>query len=84
MKDLILTYSNNLAYAFNSDSMLMIEALAIQMKVAWETGQTIYLCGNGGSAGSAPRMAFGDSSLLLTLNVLEGFLDRTINSSCTG
>jgi D-sedoheptulose 7-phosphate isomerase len=50
-------YASRLAIALSSPTLQRIETLAIAFKEAWNSRHTIYLCGNGGSAGNAIHLA---------------------------
>ena len=53
MKKLIEQYLDQLTKAFDSDVSDEIEKLGEALNKVWESGNTLYICGNGGSAGNA-------------------------------
>jgi D-sedoheptulose 7-phosphate isomerase len=53
----IKDYQNDLTTALKSEAMNGIEELCTQLLLAWRNGRSIYLCGNGGSAGNAIHLA---------------------------
>lgn len=57
MNEIILNYSKKINEAFSSSTMSLVDKLAHEMKLAWENKNTIYFCGNGGSAGNANHLA---------------------------
>jgi len=57
MNEIILNYSKKINEAFSSSTMSLVDKLANEMKLAWENKNTIYFCGNGGSAGNANHLA---------------------------
>lgn len=57
MQTLIDTYTEKLARAMKMDAMQQVPILAAALRDAWTAQRTIYLCGNGGSAGNAIHMA---------------------------
>jgi len=57
VEKLIETYIANMHLALASPALREIPKLAIAMQVAWRDKKTIYLCGNGGSAGNANHLA---------------------------
>lgn len=57
MQDHIKAYGERLISALNMDAMKETETLARALRETWNTGATIYLCGNGGSAGNAIHIA---------------------------
>ena len=57
MRDLIGRYRQTLSAALSLEAMDGVPALAEAMRSAWRDGRTIYLCGNGGSAGNANHLA---------------------------
>jgi D-sedoheptulose 7-phosphate isomerase len=54
---LIAGYARSLSQAMASDAMDQVPALAEALRRAWSAGRTVYLCGNGGSAGNAIHLA---------------------------
>ena len=52
-----IAYARKLADALSMDAMARIQELGEALREAWQRGQTIYLCGNGGSAGNAIHLA---------------------------
>jgi D-sedoheptulose 7-phosphate isomerase len=54
---LIADYARKLNQAMASDAMGEVPALAEALRRAWTEGLTVYLCGNGGSAGNAIHLA---------------------------
>jgi D-sedoheptulose 7-phosphate isomerase len=54
---LIAGYARKPNQAMASDAVDQVPALAEALRRAWTEGRTVYLCGNGGSAGNAIRLA---------------------------
>ncbi|NDE72019.1 MAG: SIS domain-containing protein, partial [Actinobacteria bacterium] len=50
-------YAERLSAALRLPAVSEVAKLARVFKDAWDTGKTIYLCGNGGSAGNAIHLA---------------------------
>ena len=50
-------YADRLASGFEMDAMDNLPVLADALRRAWRDGRTVYLCGNGGSAGNAIHIA---------------------------
>jgi D-sedoheptulose 7-phosphate isomerase len=57
MRGDIARYSRALAEALALDAMDAVPALGEALRQCWREGRTIYLCGNGGSAGNAIHLA---------------------------
>lgn len=57
MQQHITDYSSRLAGALTLPAIKQVPELAAAFKQAWDTKKTIYLCGNGGSAGNAIHLA---------------------------
>jgi D-sedoheptulose 7-phosphate isomerase len=57
MKNHIKNYTNKLSRAMNLEAIDDIQTLAEALLEAWIGGRSIYLCGNGGSAGNAIHLA---------------------------
>ena len=57
MQQHITEYSARLAGALTLPAINKVPDLAAAFKQAWDTKKTIYLCGNGGSAGNAIHLA---------------------------
>ena len=57
MIEQIRQYADRLNSALNLPAIERVPELAQAFKDAWDTGKTIYLCGNGGSAGNAIHLA---------------------------
>ena len=57
MKNIISTYSKKLTDALSLEAMHQVPVLADALLTAWRAGGTIYICGNGGSAGNAIHLA---------------------------
>jgi D-sedoheptulose 7-phosphate isomerase len=57
MHQLVSEYSQKLADALQLDAMNDVPQLGEALRNAWASGHTIYLCGNGGSAGNAIHIA---------------------------
>lgn len=53
----IKTYSEKLSRALSLSAMNQIPTLGESLREAWQAHRTIYLCGNGGSAGNAIHLA---------------------------
>lgn len=57
MQQLVKDYSSRLSHAMRMDAMNGVPALGNALREAWRVGSTVYLCGNGGSAGNAIHLA---------------------------
>ena len=57
LEKIVNDYSEKINKAFKSDTMKKIALLTESLKTAWENGNVIYFCGNGGSAGNAIHLA---------------------------
>lgn len=57
MIDQIAAYRERLHRAMGMPAIEKVPVLAQAFKDAWDSGNTIYLCGNGGSAGNAIHLA---------------------------
>ena len=57
MKQLINAYAQRLAHALTLPAIDEVPKLAEAFRLAWKNKQTIYICGNGGSAGNANHLA---------------------------
>jgi D-sedoheptulose 7-phosphate isomerase len=57
MLDIQTTYLDRINQCFAMPAMAIVPFLADKMRTAWQTGHTIYFCGNGGSAGNANHLA---------------------------
>jgi D-sedoheptulose 7-phosphate isomerase len=57
MRDLIGRYRQAFAAALGLEAMDVVPTLGEALRQAWQSGRTIYLCGNGGSAGNANHLA---------------------------
>jgi len=57
MEQLISEYIKRMHKALELPAMKEVPKLATAMQVAWKNKKTIYLCGNGGSAGNANHLA---------------------------
>ena len=57
MQEHIREYVARLSDALTFDAMEQIPVLGAALRSAWEEGRTVYLCGNGGSAGNAVHLA---------------------------
>jgi len=53
----VQAYSAKLARALDLEAMAAVPLLGEALREAWKTGHTVYLCGNGGSAGNAIHLA---------------------------
>jgi D-sedoheptulose 7-phosphate isomerase len=51
------TYKENLGRALGMATMSELPKLGEALRDAWRLGHTVYLCGNGGSAGNAIHLA---------------------------
>jgi D-sedoheptulose 7-phosphate isomerase len=51
------TYKNNLSRALGMAAMSELPKMGEALRNAWRFGHTVYLCGNGGSAGNAIHLA---------------------------
>ena len=54
---LIASYRRDLDRALGMEAMAAVPALAEALRRGWAEGKTVYLCGNGGSAGNAIHLA---------------------------
>lgn len=57
IKNHISSYVNRLTDALNHDAISGAEVLALSLLDAWRENKSIYICGNGGSAGNAIHLA---------------------------
>ena len=57
MRQHVKDYAERLAGALGLSAMMEIPILADALVQAWKTDRTVYLCGNGGSAGNAIHLA---------------------------
>jgi len=57
MEQLISEYIKRMHTALELPAMKEVPRLAAAMQLAWKNKKTIYLCGNGGSAGNANHLA---------------------------
>jgi D-sedoheptulose 7-phosphate isomerase len=57
MEQLVKAYSSKLSHAMSMNAMDEVPALGAALREAWRVGSTVYLCGNGGSAGNAIHLA---------------------------
>lgn len=57
MDNYIAVYKERLNYALNQDVMSRVPELGQALRQAWQNGKTVYICGNGGSAGNAVHLA---------------------------
>lgn len=57
MENHIRSYARKLQQALDLDAMTIIPQLGFALLSAWRSNKTVYLCGNGGSAGNAIHMA---------------------------
>jgi D-sedoheptulose 7-phosphate isomerase len=57
MQTIVANYFEKLNNSFSEDKIKMVEELDNLLKQAWQKGNTIYFCGNGGSAGNAVHLA---------------------------
>lgn len=57
MQTIVANYFEKLNNSFSEDKIKMVEELAHVLKQAWQKGNTVYFCGNGGSAGNAVHLA---------------------------
>lgn len=57
MHSFIESYTNRLTKAMQLNAMNDVMQLVGALRDAWKLGKTIYLCGNGGSAGNAIHLA---------------------------
>ncbi len=69
MVSLISEYTQKFNRAFTSSTMHRIQTLAEALEDAWVNGNTVYLCGNGGSASNAVHIA---NDLLYGVGVHKG------------
>jgi D-sedoheptulose 7-phosphate isomerase len=53
----IRTYAEKLSRALSQNAMEEIPTLGEALRECWRLGRTVYLCGNGGSAGNAMHLA---------------------------
>ncbi|PLZ01925.1 phosphoheptose isomerase [Burkholderia sp. WAC0059] len=57
MQELIHNYATRLTQALAMDAMHQVPVLAAALRDAWGAGRSVFLCGNGGSAGNAVHLA---------------------------
>ncbi len=57
MQEHIKSYTDKLARALTLGAMQEVQMLGEVLREAWQQGRSIYLCGNGGSAGNAVHLA---------------------------
>jgi D-sedoheptulose 7-phosphate isomerase len=57
IRELIATYAQTLNRALAMEAMDTVPMLAEALRRCWAEGRTVYLCGNGGSAGNAIHLA---------------------------
>jgi D-sedoheptulose 7-phosphate isomerase len=57
MQALVKGYADKLSRAMALAAMDQVPALGFALREAWRDGRTVYLCGNGGSAGNAIHLA---------------------------
>ena len=57
MQQLVRDYAAKLSHAMTLDAMDEVPVLGTALRDAWRDGRTVYLCGNGGSAGNAIHLA---------------------------
>ena len=57
MKQMISDYSERLKHALSLPAIDEVPLLAQAFRLAWGNKKTIYMCGNGGSAGNANHLA---------------------------
>ncbi|HZZ89836.1 MAG TPA: SIS domain-containing protein [Caulobacteraceae bacterium] len=57
MRVLIASYASKLSEALAMEAMDAVPALGEALRRCWSEGRTVYLCGNGGSAGNAIHLA---------------------------
>jgi D-sedoheptulose 7-phosphate isomerase len=50
-------YSEKLLRALDMDAMAAVPILGEALRESWKLGRSVYLCGNGGSAGNAIHLA---------------------------
>ena len=53
----VKNYLQNLEDVFNEENISTIYELAKELKDCWQAGRSVYICGNGGSAGNAMHIA---------------------------
>ena len=57
MLDLYKTYVQRIENVLNHFSWESVHQLSLSLQQVWRTGNTVFLCGNGGSAGNAIHLA---------------------------
>jgi D-sedoheptulose 7-phosphate isomerase len=57
IQSLIASYRRDLSRALEMEAMAVVPVLAEALRECWARGNTVYLCGNGGSAGNAIHLA---------------------------
>ncbi|MFM7449142.1 MAG: SIS domain-containing protein [Leptolyngbyaceae cyanobacterium] len=57
MDNYIAVYKERLNYALDQEVMGRVPELGQALRQAWRNGKTVYICGNGGSAGNAVHLA---------------------------
>lgn len=69
MHDHVNIYVGKLTRALGLDAMQLVPALGLALREAWQAGRSVYLCGNGGSAGNAIHLA---NDLLYGVGIKQG------------
>ena len=69
MREVIAAYAQTLNRALAMEAMDTVPMLAEALRRCWAEGRTVYLCGNGGSAGNAIHLA---NDLLYGAGVAHG------------
>ena len=57
MENLITKYNDSLKQALDNFPIEQVKKLAEELNIAWKNKNSIFLCGNGGSAGNAIHLA---------------------------
>jgi D-sedoheptulose 7-phosphate isomerase len=57
MEKYVTTYVERLNYALSHEVMERVPELGAHLRRAWQEGKSVYICGNGGSAGNAIHLA---------------------------
>jgi len=57
VKEIVKSYIAKLNFALSQEVMRKASVLAEALYIAWQAGQNVFICGNGGSAGNAIHLA---------------------------
>ena len=74
MKDIVTNYTSKLLNVFTTENIRQIEILGQTMFDVWKTKKTIFICGNGGSAGNAIHFDINDMQISEDLQLIVGHI----------